>query len=83
MLPDRVSNPGPLTYESGALLIALCGSAQVYGTGIDHIMAGIEQICLNFRVYGSGIDHIMTGIDHTCLKVSSVWEWYRPYHDWN
>ena len=23
MLPDRVSNPGPLTYESGALLIAL------------------------------------------------------------
>ena len=22
MLPDRVSNPGPLTYESGALLIA-------------------------------------------------------------
>ena len=27
MLPDRVSNPGPLTYESGALLIALCGPA--------------------------------------------------------
>ena len=24
MLPDRVSNPGPLTYESGALPIALC-----------------------------------------------------------
>ena len=22
MLPDRVSNPGPLTYKSGALLIA-------------------------------------------------------------
>ena len=22
MLPDRVSNPGPLTYESGALSIA-------------------------------------------------------------
>ena len=27
MLPDWVSNPGPLTYESGALLIALCGPA--------------------------------------------------------
>ena len=27
MLPDRVSNPGPLTYESGALLIALRGLA--------------------------------------------------------
>ena len=28
MLPDRVSNPGPLTYESGALPIALRGSAE-------------------------------------------------------
>ena len=27
MLPDGVSNPGPLTYESGALLIALRGPA--------------------------------------------------------
>ena len=25
MWPDRVSNPGPLTYESGALPIALRG----------------------------------------------------------
>ena len=29
MWPDRVSNPGPLTYESVALPTALCGSAQV------------------------------------------------------
>ena len=28
MLPDRVSNPGPLTYESEALPIALRGPAQ-------------------------------------------------------
>ena len=27
MLPDRASNPGPLTYESGALPIALPGLA--------------------------------------------------------
>ena len=27
MLPDRVSNSGPLTYESGALPIALRGPA--------------------------------------------------------
>ena len=27
MLPDRVSNPGPLTYESGALPIAIRGPA--------------------------------------------------------
>ena len=31
MLPDRVSNPGPLTYESGALPIALCSSASRKG----------------------------------------------------
>ena len=28
MLPDRVSNPGPLIYESGALPIALRGPAR-------------------------------------------------------
>ena len=28
MLPDRVSNPGPLTYESGALPTALRGPAE-------------------------------------------------------
>ena len=28
MLPDQVSNPGPLTYESGALPIALRGPAE-------------------------------------------------------
>ena len=30
MLPDLVSNPGPLTYESGALPIALRGPAKYY-----------------------------------------------------
>ena len=34
MLPDRVSNPGPLTYESGALPIALRGPAITSGTGL-------------------------------------------------
>ena len=36
MLPDRVSNPGPLTYESGALPIALCGSAG--GSVVVHML---------------------------------------------
>ena len=31
MLPDRVSNPGPLAYESGALPIALRGQARDRG----------------------------------------------------
>ena len=32
MLPDWVSNTGPLTYESGALLIALRGPARLWET---------------------------------------------------
>ena len=31
MLPDRVSNPGPPTYESGVLPIALHGPAIRHG----------------------------------------------------
>ena len=31
MLPDRVSNQGPLTYESGVLWIVLRGPASLVG----------------------------------------------------
>ena len=34
MLPDRVSNPGPLPYESGALPIALRGPARLGGLSL-------------------------------------------------
>ena len=33
MWPDWVSNPGPLTYESGALLTALRGPAPINVNG--------------------------------------------------
>ena len=33
MWPNRVSNPGPLTYESGVLLTALLGQAFFFGGG--------------------------------------------------
>ena len=35
MLPDRVSNPGPLTYESGALPIVLRSPAPYGGDPIN------------------------------------------------
>ena len=35
MWPDRVSNPGPLTYESGALPTTLRGPACVGGSSTD------------------------------------------------
>ena len=34
MLPDRVSSTGPLAYESGALPIALRGTAQPFGSAM-------------------------------------------------
>ena len=39
MLPDPVSNPGPLTYESGVLPIALRGPA----SGDANSIIGHEQ----------------------------------------
>ena len=42
MLPDRVSNPGPLTYESGALLIALRSPAGIRELQTIHILAELQ-----------------------------------------
>ena len=48
MLPDRVSNPGPLTYEPGALPIALRGPAELRGQGAyslhTSMVLGLEKI---------------------------------------
>ena len=44
MLPDRVSNPVPLTYELGALPIALRGPAKKGKSGgVDNIPAELVQ----------------------------------------
>ena len=42
MLPDRVSNPGPQTYESGALPIALRGPAPLIMK--KGIYAGLKSV---------------------------------------
>ena len=46
MLPDRVSNPGPLTYESGALPIALRGPANQQST--NRMIAVIRAVYAHF-----------------------------------
>ena len=48
MLPDRVSNPGPLTYESGALPIALRGPAYHHMFG-NKCCSCNENFLYNFR----------------------------------
>ena len=56
MLPDRVSNPGPLTYESGALPIALRGPDHVvwrliYSTPSDCLCFGLVPIMLAKNIF--------------------------------
>ena len=45
MLPDRVSNPGPLTYESGALPTALRGPAMRSLFAYALKKAGLSSYC--------------------------------------
>ena len=44
MLPDRVSNPGPLTYESGALPIALRGPAMKDVEGVAETSLWMDKV---------------------------------------
>ena len=50
MLPDRVSNPGPLTYESGTLPIALRGRA-VYNINANPELVDQKKTLEAFRVF--------------------------------
>ena len=51
MLPDRVSNPGPLAYESGALPIALRGPArrELYGILATLSAIGLNKLIIPFK----------------------------------
>ena len=51
MLPDRVSNPGPLTYESGALPIALRGPAVTFWNMYECMLVYTSEI--KFKLTGS------------------------------
>ena len=57
MLPDRVSNPGPLTYESGALPIALRGPA--LHIGIIHFTMD-DLCCIGSHVSTSSMTLVFT-----------------------
>ena len=50
MLPDRVLNPGPLTYESGALPTALRGPALQAQNECCKYTAWIHRL-LNFSLF--------------------------------
>ena len=53
MLPDRVSNPGPLTYESGTLPIALRGPATMMMYGEVFTAATLHKTAVKINVLNS------------------------------
>ena len=56
MLPDRVSNPGPLTYESGALPIALRGPAFAgSSTSPFLVLTALCSLCASYRLMAKQI----------------------------
>ena len=55
MWPDRVSNPGPLTYESGALPTAQRGPAETNG----HTFKGNSISTLRSKFFPVRVDPIL------------------------
>ena len=72
MLPDRVSNPGPLTYESGALPIALRGPASL----------NKDILCLHIRgkTYMSRLPCFSTVCTKTTFVASSGFAFVSRKH---
>ena len=81
MLPDRVSNPGPLTYESGALPIALRGPASTYfhctsvnltGRGHSQRYTVIRRVA-KFLNYNLSYKNPMSQLQLTGIYCVNVW----------
>ena len=69
MLPDRVSNPGPLTYESGALSIALRSPAPFQGGSFAVVAKCYMLLC----PYGYGLEEY--GHLNTAAHSASCFVW--------
>ena len=71
MLPDRVSNPGPLAYESGALPIALRGPALYlpFQGGSSVLVRQCYMFLCLLCVYmvSSGIVTYITAVHYACF----------------
>ena len=65
MLPDRVSNPGPLTYESDALLIALRGPAHFIDIQVLELTGAnsrpLQKLHLFIQTFSASMLQCLTG----------------------
>ena len=66
MLPDRVSNPRTLTYESGAVPIAVRGPARCW---VNFQCRGVLLIWI---IVGQGPFALAVGAGRGCLDIFSV-----------
>ena len=64
MLPDRVSNPGPLTYESSALPIALRGPAGIEDNSKLIFLISQQNITCDPSLEPSWQDGYNDGLQH-------------------
>ena len=69
MLPDRVSNPGPLTYESGALPIALCG--RLFSIGVADCLK--KSCCFFFTLFTLCVFHELLYTSFPYALKDGVW----------
>ena len=90
MLPDRVSNPGPLTYESGALPIALRGPAPFCEIISKSVHRFRRRSCLKLiSIYSPGSHFVpqernglsnfgkQSSKEHSCIIISKSMHWLR------
>ena len=71
MLPDRVSNPGPLTYESGALPIALRGPAMVIER-LSHVCIVLTRFLWQSRKRGITLPYKVRPKKKICVRLFFV-----------
>ena len=76
MLPDRVSNPGPLTYESGALPIALRGPASpkeriqsLWYYFVKTVIFAVEHIWFIYMEFGTAFSQAILAQLHIKLAI--------------
>ena len=69
MVPDRVLNPGPLTYESGALTIALCSPATLMAE-LEARMQAFEMKCYQRLLNISYKDHVTNEDVHRKIQAA-------------
>ena len=72
MLPDRVSNPGPLTYESGALPTALHGPSFFFVHQIVCQYKESKKVKVASAIFMTFTRSMQNALQHECSSSASL-----------